>query len=61
MSQVPTERLVDPMETASHITYLLPAVGAIRYELNVDGGRLSEFESSVEVKPNRIMVRNIVI
>ena len=42
MSQVPIERLVDPMETASAITYLaLPAAGAIRgVSLAVDGGRL---------------------
>ena len=42
MGQVPIERLVDPMETASAITYLaLPAAGAIRgVSLAVDGGRL---------------------
>ena len=42
MSQVPIERLVDPMETASAITYLaLPAAAAIRgVSLAVDGGRL---------------------
>ena len=42
MEQVPIERLVDPMETASAITYLaLPVAGAIRgISLAVDGGRL---------------------
>ena len=42
MGQVPIERLVDPMETASAITYLaLPVAGAIRgVSLAVDGGRL---------------------
>ena len=42
MGQVPIERLVDPMETASAITFLaLPVAGAIRgISLAVDGGRL---------------------
>ena len=42
MGQVPIQRLVDPLETASAITYLaLPASGAIRgVSLAVDGGRL---------------------
>ena len=42
MSQVPIQRLVDPLETASAITFLaLPASGAIRgVSLAVDGGRL---------------------
>ena len=42
MSQVPIERLVDPLETASAITFLaMPASGAIRgVSLAVDGGRL---------------------
>ena len=42
MSQVPIERLIDPLETASVITFLAsPAAGAIRgVSLPVDGGRL---------------------
>ena len=42
MSQVPIERLIDPLETASAITFLaLPASGGIRgVSLAVDGGRL---------------------
>ena len=42
MDQVPIQRLVDPLETASAITFLaLPASGAIRgVSLAVDGGRL---------------------
>ena len=42
MSQVPIQRLVDPLETASAITFLaLPSSGAIRgVSLAVDGGRL---------------------
>jgi len=42
ISQVPIERLVDPLETASAITFLaMPASGAIRgVSLAVDGGRL---------------------
>ena len=42
MGQVPIQRLVDPLETASAITFLaLPASGAIRgVSLAVDGGRL---------------------
>ena len=42
MNQVPIQRLVDPLETASAITFLaLPASGAIRgVSLAVDGGRL---------------------
>ena len=42
MEQVPIERLVSPLETASAITFLsLPASGAIRgVSLAVDGGRL---------------------
>ena len=42
MSQVPIERLIEPLETASAITFLtLPASGGIRgVSLAVDGGRL---------------------
>ena len=42
MSQVPIERLIDPLETASVIAFLAsPAAGAIRgVSLPVDGGRL---------------------
>ena len=42
MSQVPIERLIDPLETASTIAFLAsPAAGAIRgVSLPVDGGRL---------------------
>ena len=42
MSQVPIERLIDPLETASVIAFLsTPAAGAIRgVSLPVDGGRL---------------------
>jgi 3-oxoacyl-[acyl-carrier protein] reductase len=42
MSQVPIERLIEPLETASAITFLtLPASGGIRgISLAVDGGRL---------------------
>ena len=42
LNQVPIERLIDPLETASAITYLcLPASGGIRgVSLAVDGGRL---------------------
>ena len=42
MSQVPIGRLIDPMETASAITFLcLPQSGGIRgVSLAVDGGRL---------------------
>lgn len=42
MTQVPIGRLVDPLETASAITFLtLPSSGAIRgVSLAVDGGRL---------------------
>lgn len=42
MGQVPIRRLVDPLETASAITFLaMPASGAIRgVSLAVDGGRL---------------------
>ncbi|RPG67841.1 MAG: SDR family oxidoreductase [Euryarchaeota archaeon TMED99] len=42
MSQVPINRLIDPLETASAITFLaLPASGGIRgVSLAVDGGRL---------------------
>ena len=42
LGQVPIGRLIDPLETASAITYLsLPASGGIRgVSLAVDGGRL---------------------
>ncbi len=42
MSQVPIQRLIDPMETASAITFLcLPQSGGIRgVSLAVDGGRM---------------------
>ena len=42
MSQVPIQRLIDPLETASAIVFLtLPASGGIRgVSLAVDGGRL---------------------
>ena len=42
LSQVPIERLIDPLETASAISFLaLPASGGIRgVSLAVDGGRL---------------------
>jgi|TARA_B100001094_G_scaffold312209_1_gene348653 3-oxoacyl-[acyl-carrier protein] reductase len=42
MNQVPIERLIEPLETASAITFLtLPASGGIRgVSLAVDGGRL---------------------
>ena len=42
MSQVPIERLIDPLETATVIAFLAsPAAGAIRgVSLPVDGGRL---------------------
>ena len=42
LNQVPIGRLIDPLETASAITYLcLPASGGIRgVSLAVDGGRL---------------------
>ena len=42
MSQVPIERLIDPLETASVNAFLsTPAAGAIRgVSLPVDGGRL---------------------
>ena len=42
MDQVPIRRLVDPLETASAVTFLaMPASGAIRgVSLAVDGGRL---------------------
>jgi 3-oxoacyl-[acyl-carrier protein] reductase len=42
MSQVPIERLVDPMETGAAIAYLcMPVSGAIRgVSLAVDGGRM---------------------
>lgn len=42
MSQVPIERLIDPLETASVIAFLAsPAAGAVRgVSLPVDGGRL---------------------
>ncbi|MBT60968.1 MAG: short-chain dehydrogenase [Euryarchaeota archaeon] len=42
MSQVPIERLIEPLETASAIVYLsLPVAGGIRgVSLAVDGGRL---------------------
>jgi 3-oxoacyl-[acyl-carrier protein] reductase len=42
LNQVPIERLIDPLETASALTFLaLPASGGIRgVSLAVDGGRL---------------------
>ena len=42
LDQVPIQRLIDPLETASAITFLcLPASGGIRgVSLAVDGGRL---------------------
>ena len=42
LGQVPIGRLIDPLETASAVTYLcLPASGGIRgVSLAVDGGRL---------------------
>ena len=57
MGQVPIQRLVDPLETASAITFLaLPASGAILCSLAVDGGRLRDLEFIDKVKPNRIVI-----
>ena len=45
MSQVPIERLIDPLETGAAIAYLMPISGGIRgVSLAVDGGRMRRFE-----------------